>query len=158
MQTESFYVAVGLLLLAVVLYRVQLLYRAGGDRSVLWYCVGVTLGVPYILLRLPSVHSAIGQAVGTHNIAHPLAMCIVVVGCHLIRPLHRGLHVPTDPATPTRRTAVLLLAAVATIAPAFALVRVAEDSTWFVEHNPAAPFVLEYQFSYSFWLLLGFSW
>src|SRR5438093_9843772 len=110
------YLVVALIDLLVVVYRVRLLYRSGGDEAMLWYCIGVSLGVPYTLLRLPDVHTGLSDLTSVQNIAHPIAMSVVLVACFLFRPLHQGLRVASDHAVPTRRTAATLLAGVTRIA------------------------------------------
>jgi hypothetical protein len=153
---EWVWLLVGFADLVVIVYRLCLVVRAGGDPAMFWYWVGVSLGVPYVLLRLPDVHTRVGQFFGIINIAHPIAISMVVIACFLLRPLLRCLQASDERATPTRLTAVTLLAAVTSIGASFALIPVGIDSTWFTFLAASTPFVLEYQIVYSTWLTAGF--
>src|SRR5438034_440868 len=119
---EALYIVVAIVDLLVISYRIWLLFRAGGDPAMFWYCIGVSLGVPYVLLRLPDVHTALGQLVGVTNVAHPIAISIVVIACFLLRPLLRGLELSSERTTPTRRTFLTLVVAVACVGVSFDLV------------------------------------
>jgi hypothetical protein len=155
MLLETLYVAVSIVLLSVVIFRIRLLQRARRDPAFLCYCTGIALGVPYLLLRVPAIHRSVGQLLGITNVAQPIALYIVMVACFLIRPLLERLTTPSAAATPTRGTAALLLIALATMAATFAPIRVNDDSTWFALRNETAPFVLEYQILYSIWMVIA---
>jgi hypothetical protein len=152
---EALYVGVAIVLSTVVIYRVQLLQRMRRDPAFVCYCIGIGLGVPYLLLRVPAIHTVVSRLVGVPNAAQPMALYLVVVACFLIRPLLQRLTNRAAPARPSPRAAALLLAAFASMAVVFLQIHVDDDSTWFTLRNEGAPFVLEYQIIYSFWTAVG---
>jgi hypothetical protein len=135
-----------LLAWVAVLYRVTILRRPVESQGLRGYWFGLLALALAATVLLPPIYLAFDDLVGVRNLARLLAHSLVLVSSWCVQVyLYYLTYTDSRAGAGTRRSACVLVVALALMAACFAQVHVGEDAFNFSGHYASAPFVFEYR-------------
>ena len=141
-------IAYGPALLAwvAVLYRAPILRRPVQSQGLRGYWFGLLALALSATVLLPPIYLALDDLLGIPNLARLAAHSLVLVSSWCVQVyLYHLTYTDTRAAHGTRRSAGVLVVALALMAACFAQLHVGEDAFDFSGHYASVPFVLEYR-------------
>jgi hypothetical protein len=136
--------------------RFRLLLKSRPEPGYRSFCFGLGCGLLTLTLNLPGIYSAVGELAGVPNLAYLLSLCSLCLGAFLLLPFYERLADPSQPGTPTRTSALVLVIAIVSLALTFAFVRAPHNVPPFMFLDPDSQFVAEFMFVSLAWLTGAF--